>query len=96
MSGSYSISMLLRYDPMDTDYARLIDFSNSTADDGIYKLDGGVSFYPVGEFAAGSMGPKVRAAIEFVEGGRGRAAIGDLDEAVAVLEGAAGTTIVPT
>lgn len=53
-TGSYSISMLLRYDPMDTDYARLIDFSNSTADDGIYKLDGGVSFYPEGEFADGS------------------------------------------
>lgn len=47
-----------------------------------------------GEFAAGSMGPKVRAAIEFVEAGGARAAIGDLDEAVAVLEGSAGTTIV--
>jgi carbamate kinase len=47
-----------------------------------------------GEFAAGSMGPKVQAAVAFVEGGGERAAIGDLDEAVAVLEGAAGTTVV--
>lgn len=47
-----------------------------------------------GEFAAGSMGPKVQAAVDFVEAGGARAAIGDLDEAVAVLEGAAGTTIV--
>lgn len=53
-TGSYSISMLLRYDPMDTGYARLIDFSNSTQDTGIYKLGDGVSFYPVGTFAAGS------------------------------------------
>ncbi|MGH2672538.1 MAG: carbamate kinase, partial [Actinomycetota bacterium] len=48
------------------------------------------------EFGAGSMGPKVEAAVSFVEGGGGRAAIGDLDEALAVLEGAAGTTIVPS
>ncbi len=48
-----------------------------------------------GEFAAGSMGPKMQSAVAFVEGGGSRAAIGDLDEAVAVLEGAAGTSIVP-
>lgn len=47
-----------------------------------------------GEFGAGSMGPKVQAAVTFVEGGGIRAVIGDLDEAVPVLEGAAGTTIV--
>ncbi len=49
-----------------------------------------------GEFGAGSMGPKVEAAVAFVEGGGERAAIGDLDEAVAVLEGVAGTTLVPS
>jgi cysteine-rich repeat protein len=54
VTGSYSISMLMRYNPMDTGYARLIDFSNSTQDIGIYKLNGGVSFYPVGFFAMGS------------------------------------------
>jgi hypothetical protein len=54
VTGSYSISMLMRYSPMDTGYARLVDFSNSTQDTGIYKLGDGVSFYPVGTYAAGS------------------------------------------
>ncbi|HSJ51420.1 MAG TPA: carbamate kinase [Actinomycetota bacterium] len=53
------------------------------------------AFADAGEFAAGSMGPKVQAAVSFVEGGGRRAAIGDLDDAVAVLTGTAGTTIVP-
>jgi carbamate kinase len=57
-------------------------------------LDEARALAAAGEFAAGSMGPKVQAAVAFVEGGGDRAAIGDLDEAVAVLEGAAGTTIV--
>ena len=48
-----------------------------------------------GSFASGSMGPKVTAAAEFV-GRTGRlAAIGSLPEAVAVLDGRAGTTVVP-
>lgn len=49
-----------------------------------------------GEFAAGSMGPKVRAAVDFVRWGEGRtrAMIGDLDRAVEVLAGRAGTQIV--
>jgi carbamate kinase len=48
-----------------------------------------------GEFGAGSMGPKVRAAVEFVRSGQGRRAmIGDLDSAVDVLQGNAGTQIV--
>jgi carbamate kinase len=46
------------------------------------------------EFGAGSMGPKVEAAVRFVEQGGGRAAIGDLDSAVAVLAEKSGTTIV--
>jgi cysteine-rich repeat protein len=54
VTGSYSISVLMRFNPMDTGYARLIDFSNSTLDTGIYKLTAGVSFFPVGQFAAGS------------------------------------------
>src|SRR5262249_821635 len=51
VTGSYTISMLMRYDPMDGGYARLIDFSNSTLDTGIYKLGNEVRFYPVGTFA---------------------------------------------
>jgi carbamate kinase len=46
-----------------------------------------------GEFGAGSMGPKVRSAVDFIDHGGVRAAIGDLDDAVAVLAGETGTTI---
>ncbi len=44
-------------------------------------------------FADGSMGPKVEAACRFVERTGGVAAIGALNDAVAVLAGTAGTTI---
>jgi len=47
------------------------------------------------EFAAGSMGPKVEAAARFVERTRKRAAIGGLDEIGAIVEGEAGTQVVP-
>jgi carbamate kinase len=49
-----------------------------------------------GEFTAGSMGPMVQAAIEFVDAQEGRRAfIGDLEDAPEVLAGRAGTMIVP-
>jgi carbamate kinase len=49
-----------------------------------------------GEFTTGSMGPKVQAAIEFVDAQEGRRAfIGDLEDAPEVLAGRAGTMIVP-
>jgi carbamate kinase len=49
-----------------------------------------------GEFTAGSMGPKVQAAIEFVDAQEGRRAfIGDLEHGPEVLAGRAGTMIVP-
>ena len=54
VGGSYTISMIVKFNPMGSGYARLIDFSNSTLDDGIYELNGGVSFYPVGNYAPGS------------------------------------------
>ncbi len=44
-------------------------------------------------FAKGSMEPKVRAAVRFVEAGGEKAIITSLDQAVAALEGNAGTTI---
>lgn len=44
-------------------------------------------------FPAGSMGPKVSAACRFVRATKGRAAIGSLDEAHAVLAGTAGTQV---
>jgi carbamate kinase len=47
------------------------------------------------QFAEGSMGPKVRAACEFVEQTGGFAAIGSIDDAQALLEGSAGTCVRP-
>jgi carbamate kinase len=48
-----------------------------------------------GEFGAGSMGPKMRSAIRFVEAGGTRAVIAELDEGPAALRGEAGTELVP-
>jgi carbamate kinase len=45
-------------------------------------------------FAAGSMGPKVKAAIRFVEHTGGRAAIGSLADIEAIVAGDAGTQVV--
>ncbi|HEV8564278.1 MAG TPA: carbamate kinase [Actinomycetota bacterium] len=49
-----------------------------------------------GEFGAGSMGPKIQAAIDFLEAGGERAVIADLDDGPAALTGDAGTLIVPS
>ena len=49
---------------------------------------------PMG-FAAGSMGPKVGAAIDFVERTGHRAVIGRLDDIVQLVDGTAGTNVVP-
>jgi carbamate kinase len=46
-----------------------------------------------GQFAAGSMGPKVRAAVEFVEAGGRQAIITQLYRAVAALDGQTGTVV---
>jgi carbamate kinase len=48
-----------------------------------------------GEFGAGSMGPKVEAAIGFLEAGGSRAVIADLDNAPEALQGRAGTSMTP-
>jgi carbamate kinase len=47
------------------------------------------------DFAAGSMGPKVEAAVRFVERTGKRAAIGGLEQIVDIVEGNAGTQVVP-
>jgi carbamate kinase len=47
-------------------------------------------------FPEGSMGPKVEAACEFVQATRGRAVIGALGEAQALLRGVAGTNVSAT
>jgi carbamate kinase len=46
-------------------------------------------------FPAGSMGPKVQAARQFVEKTGKRAAIGSLEEIEKIVEGKAGTNVVP-
>ena len=46
-------------------------------------------------FAAGSMGPKVDAAARFVEATGNRAAIGSLSDIEGIVEGRAGTSVVP-
>lgn len=48
---SYTITMIVKFAPLRTGYTRLIDFSNSTLDQGIYILDQSISFYPVGVYA---------------------------------------------
>jgi carbamate kinase len=48
-----------------------------------------------GQFPAGSMGPKVQAAIEFLAGGGGEAIVCHPDQLVAALEGRAGTRVHP-
>ena len=48
-----------------------------------------------GEFGSGSMGPKVQAAVNFLEAGGRRAVIADLDDGPSALAGEAGTEIVP-
>ena len=47
-----------------------------------------------GQFPRGSMGPKIDAAIRFIEGGGKRVIIGHLDNAMAALRGETGTHIV--
>ncbi|MEO8411243.1 MAG: hypothetical protein ABI478_11800, partial [Propionivibrio sp.] len=52
-------------------------------------------YLAAGHFPEGSMGPKVRAAIKFIEGGGQLAIIADLQQALPALRGETGTHIVP-
>lgn len=56
-------------------------------------IDEAKRYHAEGHFAKGSMEPKVRAAIRFIEAGGERAIITSLDKAFDALEGIAGTTI---
>ena len=51
-------------------------------------------FQAAGHFAAGSMGPKVEAALRFVEAGGPRAVIAGLTEAAAAIRGECGTQVI--
>ena len=52
-------------------------------------------YYDDGQFPEGNMGPKVEAAIRFIEGGGKRAYIGRLGKASELIKGATGTIILP-
>ena len=52
-------------------------------------------YFEEGQFPPGSMGPKIEAAIRFIEGGGEHAIIGHLEEAMHALLGKAGTHIFP-
>jgi carbamate kinase len=64
------------------------DIDRMTAGEATALLD-------AGEFGAGSMGPKMRSAIRFIEAGGTRAVIAELDEGPAALRGEGGTEILP-
>lgn len=51
--------------------------------------------YEEGHFPVGSMGPKVKAAIRFIEAGGGEAMIGELSQLMEVVTGTAGTHVTP-
>jgi carbamate kinase len=57
-------------------------------------VDEAKQYHAEGHFAKGSMEPKVRAAIRFIEAGGRKAIITSLDKAFDSLEGNAGTTII--
>ncbi len=58
-------------------------------------LSGAKKYLEEGHFLAGSMGPKVKACVRFLEWGGKKAIITSLDKAVDALEGKTGTHIVP-
>jgi carbamate kinase len=51
------------------------------------------AYHAAGHFPAGSMGPKIEAAIKFLEGGGRRAIIAHLYDAQQALHGATGTQV---
>jgi carbamate kinase len=79
--------MLLMLTDVDAVYA---DFGTPAAR-ALRRID--TKDVPDQHFAAGSMGPKVAAAIEFAEATGKPAAIGKLDEALAIVRGERGTRI---
>lgn len=62
---------------------------------GAITLSQAKDYSAAGHFLAGSMGPKVKACIRFLEWGGKKAIITSLDRAVAALEGKTGTIITP-
>ncbi|MBI4435845.1 MAG: carbamate kinase [Candidatus Omnitrophica bacterium] len=59
-------------------------------------MDEAKRYFAAGQFPAGSMGPKIEAAIDFLGNGGEKVIITDGQHLLEALEGKAGTTIVPT
>jgi carbamate kinase len=78
-----------------TDVDRVKLNYNTQAEQGISRmtLAEAKRYHAEGHFAQGSMEPKVRAAIRFLEAGGERAIITSLGKAMEAIEGRAGTTI---
>jgi carbamate kinase len=79
-----------------TDVPRVQRGFGSMMPEDIERMDGAEArrLLKRGEFGRGSMGPKVEAAVHFVDGGGRRAVIADLADAREALAGAAGTVVV--
>jgi len=79
----------------DVEKAKLNYGKADEEDVGAITLSQAKQYSAEGHFLAGSMGPKVKACIRFLEWGGKRAIITSLDKAVAALKGVTGTVITP-
>lgn len=91
LAGEIGIDTLVLVTGVDEVY---VDFNRPTQralrEVGVEELN---SYLSEGQFPAGSMGPKVQSAINFVEAGGGRAIITSITRLPEALEGAAGTIV---
>ena len=80
-----------------TDVPRVQRGFGSMMPEDIERMDGAEArrLLKRGEFGRGSMGPKIEAAVQFLEGGGSRAVVADLADSREALAGNAGTEIVP-
>lgn len=98
--ASSLLARILRADLLviltDVDYVYL-DFENNAKRIPLREitLNEIKQYYDAGHFPAGSMGPKVLAAIKFLEAGGREARIGHLEQALNVIKGLSGTRIKP-
>ncbi|EQD79154.1 carbamate kinase [mine drainage metagenome] len=74
----------------------ILDFGTSSERKlGNLKVSELEKYYNEGHFPSGSMGPKVKAVVEFVKKTGGSASIGSLDHAESVVNGESGTQVTP-
>ncbi|MFO8145329.1 MAG: carbamate kinase [Candidatus Syntrophosphaera sp.] len=72
-----------------------VDFGKATQRDlDVLKLNDAIRFYEEGQFPPGSMGPKIKAAIDFLERGGKKVLITSIDKIVEAFAGKTGTSLV--